>query len=93
MKTVIAPTTEAATAVITLSIHGVLPLIATGLAGDESVTVEIPTPAGGWTTYVSGGAGVELSVDDNKILLDVPGSYRLNKTATLAAVGVLLDVE
>lgn len=93
MKTVIAPTTEAATALVTLSIHGVLPLLASGLVADEAVTVEIPTPAGGWTPYVSGGATVELSVDDNKILLDVPGSYRLNKTATLAAVGVLLDVE
>lgn len=93
MKTLIAPTTEAATAVITLSIHGVLPLIATGLAGEESVTIEIPTPAGGWTPYISGGASIELSANDNKVLLDVPGSYRLNKTTTLAAVGVLLDVE
>ena len=93
MKTVIAATTEAASAVVNLSIHGVLPLLASGLAGDESVTVEIPTPAGGWTPYTSSGSTVKLSADDNKILLDVPGSYRLNKTATLAAVGVLLDVE
>lgn len=93
MRTVIAPTTEAATALVTLSIHGVLPILATGMVGDEKVTVEIPTPAGGWTAYVSGGAPVVLSVHDNKVLLDVPGSYRLNKTATLAAVGVQLDVQ
>lgn len=93
MKTVIAPTTDTATALLSLSIHGVLPLLCSGLVGDEAVTIEIPTPAGGWTPYVSSGATVKLTADDNKILLDVPGSYRLNKTATLAAVGVLLDVE
>lgn len=93
VKTAIAPTVDAATAVIALSIHGVIPLLATGLAGDEAVVVEVPTPAGGWTPYVSGGATVELSAADNKILLDVPGNYRLNKTATLAAVGVMLDVD
>lgn len=93
VKTAIAPTVDAATAVIALSIHGVIPLLATGLAGEEAVVVEVPTPAGGWTPYVSGGATVELSASDNKILLDVPGNYRLNKTATLAAVGVMLDVD
>lgn len=75
----------------TLSIGDAWPVIAIGLGVDEKVFVEIPDGAGGWATYIATGLDVELSDEDNKVLIDVPGRYRLNKTATASPVSVFLD--
>jgi hypothetical protein len=86
----IAATTEAATYNLFVPQGMVVPVTAYGLAGVETIAVEVYTPSG-YVQYKVGGVSIEFSVDDNKIAFDIPGRYQLNKGVTAGAVGVLRD--
>jgi hypothetical protein len=86
----IAATTEAATYNLFVPQGLIVTITAYGLAGAETIAVEIYTPAG-YVQYKTGGTSVALSVDDNSIGFDIPGRYRLNKGVTAGAAGVLRD--
>jgi hypothetical protein len=67
-----------------------VPITAYGLAGAETIAVEVYTPTG-YVQYAIGGTDIKLSVTNNKLDFDIPGRYRLNKGVTAGAAGVLRD--
>lgn len=88
----IQPTTSAVTSgQFTVHLGDALPIIATGLAANEFVTIQIPNASGSFVDYSLAGKLARLDASYNKILIDIPGTYRLVKTVTIAAVGVLVD--
>lgn len=86
----ISPTTEAITATFSIANGFDVPVTVNDLSGSEVIAVEIDTP-NGWQQYRINGVSVSFSARTNKIAFDIPGRYRLNKPATIAAVGVLRE--
>lgn len=86
----IEPSTAAAAAEIFVGTGDVVPLAASGLAGGELIAIECMTPTG-YAQYVTNGTSVALSTTSNKIAIDIPGRYRINKPVTASAAGVLRD--
>jgi hypothetical protein len=89
-EVLIAAATAADTAELFVPQGMSIPITAFGLAGAETIAVEVYTPSG-YVQYVTGGTSVSLSVTNNKIAFDIPGRYRLNKGVTAGAAGVLRD--
>jgi hypothetical protein len=89
-EVIMTATTAADTAELFVPQGMVVPITAYGLAGVETIAVEVYTPSG-YVQYKVGGVSIEFSVDDNKIAFDIPGRYQLNKGVTAGAVGVLRD--
>ena len=86
----IEPATAAATHEFFVGGGEIVPLAASGLSAGESIAVECMTPSG-FVQYVSNGVNVALSPSTNKLGVDIPGRYRLNKGVTVTAAGVLRD--
>lgn len=87
------PTTAAVVSKVLFVSNGeVIPVTANGLGATETIAIEVYSAADTWITYKIGGISVGLTANDNKIGIDIPGRYRLNKPVTLAAVGVLRDI-
>lgn len=83
------PTTAASTVTIMVPNGVVVPIIIAGLAGTETVPVEVYTASGTWIQYKSNSIAVAFSVNDNVIGFDIPGQYRLNKPITASSVGII----
>jgi hypothetical protein len=86
----IAPTTDADTALLYVPRGMVVPVTVNDLGASEVIAVEIDTP-NGWQQYKSKGVSIQLSASQNKLGFDIPGRYRLNKPETVAAVGILRE--
>lgn len=84
------PTTAAVLREIFVAAGDVVPLSTSGLATGEVIAIECMTPAG-YAQYVASGTSIQLSTTMNKIAIDVPGRYRVNKPTTASAAGVLRD--
>jgi hypothetical protein len=89
-EVLIAATTEAATYELFVPQGLNIPITAYGLAGAETVAVEVYTPSG-YVQYTLSSTDIKLSATNNKLDFDIPGRYRLSKGITAGAAGVMRD--
>lgn len=98
---IFSPDTEAVkkTVIITPDHRGQLLHPLGALAGDESITMQVPTVQepveatdAHWATMVKGGADVALTATTNALTVVGSGRVRFVKTATAAAVGLRLGI-
>jgi hypothetical protein len=59
-----------------------------GIAGAETGTLQKKAADGNWSDYVLPCSGHIISTSLSGVVVSSPGTYRINKTATVAAVPV-----
>ncbi len=90
-QVLVAPQTGAATsaAMQRSASDGPCTIAAVGLAGAETVTVQILGADGATWGSVLSSPAVQLTASINTVVLTGPGNYRFVKSTTIAAVGVV----
>ena len=89
------PTTAAAQSSEIVCNHKILPvqISAPNLAGDETVTIQKRSADGNYHDYTVASTLQQISATNACVVLDAPGVYRGNKTATVAEVGVEISTD
>ncbi len=90
-QVLIAPQTGAKTSgqLIRSSSDGPCTIVAAGLAGAETVSVQILAADGATFVAVTASPAVQLTSSINTVVLSGPGIYQFVKSATAGSVGVV----